>query len=258
MRAILLACAALSLMSCGVPYPRYEAAQYRQGLYERGYAINFVPGTADPEPDDLQALADLRRTLRGDTQIRLALSGPLATQRAARVEAALGRPLEAEVVERSLFSGPGRNEADLILLTPGIVADACTRPNVRVGRTLWVIGDYSRQELLPPGCAVATMIMEQAADRRDVLRGRILEPGAAGPMARAADRYLRRNDGVQAVRNQERGGGGGQQQDEQEQQGAAPGAPGPSSGQGPAAPAGGPLPAPAAATGSGSGTAPAR
>lgn len=263
-RAALLACT-LALAGCGLPYDRPEQANYRQGFFERGFTVEFVPGTAEPQAEDLQALADLRAALPPDARVRLALTGDLAVQRAARVEAALGRPIVAERVGSGLFGGLGRNEADLVVLTPGIVPDACDQPPARVGRTLWVIGDYSRQQLLPPGCAVATMIMEQAADRRDVLRGRVLEPGAAGPMARAADRYLRRND-ERARTGDDRGGGGrGAGEEEQQQQGGpqqgGPGSvapPGAATGLAPAGQSGALPPASPAASGSGSATAPAR
>ena len=251
----LLACAALSLAACDVPYPRENAGQYRQGFTERGYTLQFVPGTAEPAPDDLLALEELRGTLRRDTRVQLSASGPLATLRAARVAEVLRLPVAAELAGSSWFSGPGRDEADLVLQQPAIVADACASPPVKVGRTLWVIGDYSRQELLPPGCAVATMLLEQAADRRDLLRGRVLEPGAAGPIARAAERYLRRNDSTRSVTNEERGGAGGQGQDQREQNGQPPG---PSTGQAPTAPQGAPLPAGLGTPAPSGATAPAR
>ena len=251
MRATLLLACLLPLAACDVPYPREEAGQYRQGVIERGYTVAFDPGTAEPAEDDRAALVELRSVVRRDTTITLSGTGPLIGARAARVAELLGRPVAAEAVARSLFSGPGRDEGELLLTQPGLVADACSGPPLKVGRTLWVIGDYSRQELLPPGCAVATALLEQTVDKRDLLRGRFLEPGAAGPMARAAERYLRRNDAVRQVRNEERGGPGGPPSAEdrdREQAGAGPGGsppPGPSTNQ-PPAPAAAP-PAPAAA-----------
>ena len=118
-------------------------------------------------------------------------NSPLAGARAASVSRALGRPVtvEAQAGERL-----GRDEALLVLFQRAIVADACTGAGQPVGRNLWTLDDAGRQRMLPAGCATAAMLLEQAANRQDLLRGQLLEPGAAGPIARAAERYLNRGD----------------------------------------------------------------
>lgn len=174
----------------GYPATRESARDYHLGYTQRSYTLAFVPGQADPAPQDAAALAGVRRTLRADASAVLVAEGPLAQDRASRVSRALARPVS---VDARAASRQGRDEAVLVLLQPAIVPDACTGAGQPVGRNLWTFDDYTRQRLLPPGCATAAMLLEQAADRRDVLRGRVLEPGAAGPIARAADIYLRRN-----------------------------------------------------------------
>lgn len=209
-------CARLALLAplllggCyGHPAPRGGAADYHVGYTQRLYALAFVPGRADPVPEDRAALARLRPALRSDASATLVAGGPLAGERASLVSRALGRPvaLDARTPGR-----PGLDEAVLVLLQPAIVPDACIGAGQPVGRNLWTFDD-DRRRLLPAGCATAAMLLEQAADRRDVLRGRRLEPGAAGPIARAADRYLGRNDG-RPVREQDRSGTGETSEDQ--------------------------------------------
>ena len=186
--------APLLLAGCyGYPTQRENAARYRPGVTEQLYALAFVPGQADPAPGDRAVLAALRpAALRAGASAVLVTDSPLADARAASVSRVLGRPVTVDA--QAGGARPGRDGALLVLFQRAIVADACAGAGQPVGRNLWTPDDSSRQRMLPAGCATATMLMEQAANRQDVLRGQPLEPGAAGPMARAADRYLRRND----------------------------------------------------------------
>lgn len=186
--------APLWLAGCyGYPPQRENAAQYRPGVTEQLYTLAFVSGQADPAPQDRGILAALRpAALRAGVSAVLVTDSPLAGARAASVSRVLGRSVTVDA--QAGGARLGRDRALLVLFRRAIVADACTGPGQPVGRNLWTPDDNSRQRLLPAGCATATMLLEQAANRQDVLRGQPLEPGAAGPMARAADRYLRRND----------------------------------------------------------------
>lgn len=205
MRACFLLLALFWLSGCyGYPPQRENAAQYRQGVTERLYTLAFLPGRADLAPQDRAALAELRPPLRAGSPAVLLTDSPLAGARAASVSRALGRPVTADA-QAGYRLGP--DEALLVLSQHAIVADACTGAGQPVGRNLWTLDDNSRQRLLPAGCATATMLLEQAANRPDMLRGQPLEPGAAGPMARAADRYLRRGD-EPPVRGEDQPGAG--------------------------------------------------
>lgn len=185
--------APLWLSGCyGYPPQRENAAQYRPGVTEQLYALAFVPGHVDPAPQDRAVLAVLRpAALRAGVSAVLVTDSPLAVARAASVSRVLGRSV---TVDAQAGTQLGRDQALLVLFQHAVVADACTGAGQPVGRNLWTLDDNSRQRMLPAGCATATMLLEQTANRQDVLRGQLLEPGAAGPMARAADRYLRRND----------------------------------------------------------------
>lgn len=212
-RSRFLLLAPLLLAGCyGDPPERQNAGQYRLGVTEQHYELAFLPGQADPAPDGRAALAGLRPVLRADTAAVLVADAPLAASRGALVSRALGRSVTVDT--RTPF-WLGRNEALLVLRQPGIIADACTDAGQPVGRNLWTFDDYNRQRLLPPGCANATMLLEQAASQRDLLRGRPLEPGAAGPFASAADRYLRRNEERPA--REERQPGAGETSQERDQ-----------------------------------------
>lgn len=202
-RARFLLLAPLLLAGCyGYPPQRENAGQYRLGAMEQRYDLAFVSGRADPTPEGRTALAGLRPALRANTAAVLVADAPLADSRAALVSRALGRSVTVDT--RTPF-WLGRNEALLVLHQPGVVADACTGAGQPVGRNLWTLDDLQR--LLPPGCANAMMLLEQAASQQDLLRGRPLEPGAAGPSARAADRYLRRNEERAAREAREPGAG---------------------------------------------------
>lgn len=184
--------ALLSLAGCyGYPATRENSAQYHVGVTERQYTVAFLPQGANPSPGGRTALAELRRVLRANTSAVLVADAALANARAALVSRALGRPVAVDTRTPAWLR---RDEALLILREPAVVADACAGPGQPVGRNLWTLDDYGRQRLLPAGCATAAMLLEQAANKQDVLRGQPLEPGAAGPMARAADLYLRRNE----------------------------------------------------------------
>ena len=184
--------ASLLLTGCyGYPPERENATQYRPGVTERLYALAFLPERPDPTPQDRVALAELRPALRAGSSVVLVANAPLSGARAASVSRALGRPVTVDAQAKYKL---GSDEALLVLSQPAIIADACTGVGQPVGRNLWTLDDSSRQRMLPAGCATAAMLLEQAANRQDLLRGQMLEPGAAGPIARAADRYLRRGD----------------------------------------------------------------
>ena len=183
---------------------RENAGQYRAGSTEQAYTVTFLPRQADPTPEDRAALTRLRPVLPVAASATLRADGPLAEARASAVSRALRRPV---ALDARAPDGSGRDEAVMVLTEAGIVTDACDGAGQPVGRNLWTLDDDRRQRLLPPGCANATMLLEQAANQQDVLRGRPLEPGAAGPIARAADRYLRRNDERPARREGRSGSG---------------------------------------------------
>ena len=188
----LLLLAPLLLGGCYNTSPmRENAGQYRTGFTEQMYTVAFLPQQAEPTPENRAALDRLRSMLPVVASTMLRADGPLAEARASAVSRALRRPV---TLETQVPGELGRDEAVMVLTETGIVADACDGAGQPVGRNLWTPDDDRRQRLLPPGCANATMLLEQTANRQDVLRGRPLEPGAAGPIARAADRYLRRND----------------------------------------------------------------
>lgn len=214
--------APLWLSGCyGYPPQRENAAQYRPGVTEQLYALAFVPGQADPAPQDRAALAALRpAALRAGASAVLVTDSPLAGARAAGVSRVLGRSV---TVDARAAPRLGRDGALLVLFQRGVVADACTGAGQPVGRNLWTLDDSGRQRMLPAGCATATMLLEQAANRQDVLRGQLLEPGAAGPMARAADRYLRRND-EPPPRGEDQPGAGETSEERPPTQAAAPAA----------------------------------
>lgn len=218
-RARLLLLAPLWLAGCHGDPPRREAAQYRMGVTERTYVLSFPPDHADPAPRDRATLAELSVPPRAGSSTVLVTNSPLAGARAASVSRALGRPV---TVAAEAGGRLGRDEALLVFFQRAIVADACAGPGQPVGRTLWTLGDGDRQRMLPAGCATAAMLLEQAADRQDLLRGQPLEPGAAGPIARAADRYLRRGDEPPA--RGEGQPGAGETSEERPGQAAAPAA----------------------------------
>lgn len=220
MRAGLLLLASLWLSGCyGYPPERENAAQYHLGVTERLYPLAFLPGRADPASQGRAALAELRPALWASSSAVLVTNAPLAAARAASVARTLGRPVTVDVQARYRL---GPDEALLVLSQSAIVADACTGAGQPVGRNLWTFDDDNRQRMLPAGCATAAMLLEQAANRQDVLRGQPLEPGAAGPIARAADRYLRRGDEPPA--KEEDRPGAGETSEERPGQAATPAA----------------------------------
>jgi hypothetical protein len=123
--------------------------------------------------------------------------GPLAESRAASLRAATGSP---QAPWRADAEGElGRDEALVVLRRRMRIADAClgaAEPgrHASVPYTFRAAGGRESDDLLPAGCALDTAMLLQAENPDDLIQGRAHTPTAAGPVARAAERWLARGD----------------------------------------------------------------
>lgn len=184
MRILLL----LPLIAACTYYPENDRARgFSDRTVEYRESVTFVRGSATlaTEPH-----------LRGQIAF-IVPPGPLAENRAASLRAATGRP---QAPWRADAEGElGRDEAMVVLRRRMRVADAClgtAEPgrHASVPYTFRAAGGRERDDLLPAGCALDTMMLQQAENPDDLIQGRAHAPTAAGPIARAAERWLARGD----------------------------------------------------------------
>ncbi len=183
------------LAACAGPPPGREDGFTTRAVEERR-GVAFAPGSAALPAG---AGAALGRLAEGAATAEIALSaGPLAAERANALRAAIGR-LDAPVRAAVRADAVGAEEAVVILRRPVLVPLACLgqgepwrRPFVPLTLRPGAGGQLSSYDLLPPGCAYDTALLQQASNRADLFAGRALTPGTAGPPARAVERWYRR------------------------------------------------------------------
>jgi hypothetical protein len=185
MRALLLL---LPLAAACTYYPENDRARgFSERTVEYRETVVFVRGTA---------------TLAAHPQLRGGVAfvvppGPLAEARAASLRAATGRP--DAPWQPDAAGALGRDEATVFLRRRMRLADAClgeAEPgrHATVPYTFRAAGGSARDDLLPAGCALDTAMLAQAENPDDLIMGRPLAPTAAGPVARAAERWLARSE----------------------------------------------------------------
>jgi hypothetical protein len=182
--------ALLTLAGCYGPPERETAQQWHQVTTTQTLALRFVPNGVALDTPSLDALTQLRPLIPTGTDVALSTDGALASLRAGTVALVLGRPVTALSVAPPTASLEPLGS--LGFTRTQLLADSCLDKPQRVGRNLWPGDDADRQALLPPDCAVATQIQRQVVAQDDLLQGRPLAPGAAGPYARAVELYYQR------------------------------------------------------------------
>jgi len=182
----------LVLLSGCVHQAPPTVSQYRPAMVTPPLALRYAPGAIKPVPDDVVRVRALGGALPAGALPRFIAGGPLLSQRAQAMEALLDRPVE---IQRA---GATAADPDSALLVPpalpAIIATPCQGRGKRLVGDMWPGNDAEQVRLTPPGCATATAIAAQVVAPEDLLQGRALPPGAAGPFVGAIERYYRRND----------------------------------------------------------------
>jgi hypothetical protein len=187
------ACLGILLLSaCGGPPYRQTESLASERSRDVAIPLDFAPGSAALLPRDYPVLQSLRSDLGPGASLTLVAEGTLATERAASVSGFLGRAVRPAEPARTGVLTP--DTASLQMHETRLTADACEGAGVAVGRNLWPGDDASRQRLMPPGCATSQALLRQVESPADVLHGRALAAGAAGPFVQAIQRYYERND----------------------------------------------------------------
>lgn len=197
--SVVLLLAALLAACSNDPSPDRSGGFGMRPVEERRRIV-FAPDSAVVPGVEARALA----ARPPGTDVALVLpAGPLAAARAISLRSALAvpdAPLNAPTREDRL----GPDEAVVILRRQVLTALSCLGPGE--GRRLPFVplgfnpaGTLSSGDLLPAGCAHDAMLLRFVANQDDLFRGQPLEPGAAGPVARAAERYINRNEAETAA-----------------------------------------------------------
>ena len=169
-----------------------NAGSYVDDAMEDAMPVTFLPDTARLTPESRAALLSLKHRLPPGATLML-LAGDRVEDRASAVASALGLDVSLPAVPDDQLSRTDR--AELVVTSRRLLPTECFAPGQPVPRDNWPGDDDTRARTLPPGCAVANALQQMVVDKRDLVRGRTLAPGAALPVARAIERYYNREIG---------------------------------------------------------------
>jgi type IV pilus biogenesis protein CpaD/CtpE len=140
--------------------------------------IRFAPGATELNAAERARAEALLDRLAPDrlSLVTIGASGPLAEPRRRAVLAVVRAQTDAKV---QFFQDGNTDRVTLVVQRDALLPEACVQ------------GPMPADGTLPPfGCVTALNLVNTVADPADLREGRELGPALAGPVARAADRYL--------------------------------------------------------------------
>ncbi|WP_338664505.1 CpaD family pilus assembly lipoprotein [Pararoseomonas sp. SCSIO 73927] len=200
MRPALALLAAAALAACTADPPPDRARGFAPAVEEDRRIVLFSADGIRPDPADaagLAAIAQARPLARYGVLLPAEGRPEEVTQiaegrRAAISAALLNRPV-ASLVGGEGAPGPG--------LAVVVIQEARTVPTACLGEAepwrrpfIPGFGGESRRLLLPAGCSSDIALQRQVERPADLTAGRAMQPGPAGPAARAIERYIFRDE----------------------------------------------------------------
>lgn len=177
-----------------------RARGYTPLVEEDRRVVLFAADGISPDPADAAGLAALARArplasygLLLPAEGRAEEASAIADRRAAAIRSALlGRPVAVTV---GGDGAPPRGEALLVVQETRTVPLACLG-EAEPWRRPFIpgFGGESRRLLLPTGCSTDIALQRQIERPSDLVSGRPMQGGPAGPAARAIERYIFRDE----------------------------------------------------------------
>ena len=200
MRRTLALLALAAAAGCAADPAPDRARGFAPIVEEDRRVVLFAADGINPDPADAAGLAALARArplasygLLLPAEGRAEEASAIAERRAAAIRAALlGRPV---VVTLGGDDAPRRGEALVVIQESRTVPVACLG-EAEPWRRPFIpgFGGESRRLLLPVGCSSDIALQRQVERSSDLVSGRPMQGGPAGPAARAIERYIFRDE----------------------------------------------------------------